>query len=463
MICKTKHLVAALAAAFAGVSIAAVSADEAKQLGGPTLTTFGAEKAGNKEGTIPPYTGEGIKQPAGFGKDPKNPYARPDPLAGEKPLFSITAQNAAQYADKLDGMAEIFKTYPNYRMDVYKTHRSVVFPKYVLDNTVKNATDCKGQDDDTRLDGCWGGLPFPIPKNGAQAMWNHLATFRGHAWEGYSNSYVVAANGTSSNVGGNRLWQQSPFYDPKATSPATGKTVYSQIRIDSDAPSRKAGEKLVIIDPLDSVGVGRRAYQYIPGQRRVKLAPDLAYDTPAPMAGGSATMDDAIAFLGALDRFEFKLVGKKEKFIMYNNFKLNDHANCSDQKILSTKNFPNPDCVRWELHRVWVVEAKLKPGFRHIYSRRMMYWDEDGFSAGVGENYDAANKLYRVVSVISFPYFVEEGGGFFGEGTLNVDLQTGVWSAMGLYGSPGAGVARSQQPKPESFFSPEVMAGEGVR
>ena len=67
-----------------------------------------------------------------------------------------------------------------------------------------------------------------------------------------------------------------------------------------------------------------------PGQRRVKLAPDLAYDTPAPMAGGSATMDDAIAFLGALDRFDFKLVGKKEKFIMYNNFKLNDHANCSD-------------------------------------------------------------------------------------------------------------------------------------
>ena len=173
---QTKHLVAALAAAFAGVSIAAVTADEAKQLGGPALTTFGSEKAGNKEGTIPPYTGEG--------------------------------------------------------------------------------------------------------------------------------------------------------------------EVYSQIRIDSDAPSRRSGEKLVIVDPLDFVGVGRRAYQYIPGQRRVKLAPDLAYDTPSPMGGGSATMDDAIAFLGALDRYEFKLVGKKEKFIMYNNYKMNDRAGCSDTKILSTKNFP---------------------------------------------------------------------------------------------------------------------------
>lgn len=459
----TKHLIpAALAVAFAGLSIAAVTADEAKQLGGATLTPFGAEKAGNKDGTIPPYTGEGIKQPAAFGKDAKDRYARPDPFASEKPLFSITAQNAAEYADKLDGMVEIFKAYPNFRMDVYKTHRSVVFPKYVQDNTVKNATDCKGQDGDTRLENCWGGVPFPIPKNGAQAMWNHVTAFRGHAWEGYSNSYVVAANGTSSNVGGNRLWQQSPFYDPKATSPSSGKTVYWAFRADADVPARKAGEKLVIIDPLDIKNAPRRAYQYIPGQRRVKLAPDLVYDTPAPMAGGSATMDDAIAFSGALDRYDFKLVGKKEKFIMYNNFKMNDRAGCNDAKILSTKNFPNPDCVRWELHRVWAVEAKLKPGFRHIYPRRMLYWDEDGYSAGVGENYDAANKLYRVISVISFPFFGEEGGGIFGEGTFNIDLQTGVWSVMGVYGNPGAGVLKSQ-PKPDNFFSPEVMAGEGIR
>jgi hypothetical protein len=167
--------------------------------------------------------------------------------------------------------------------------------------------------------------------------------------------------------------------------------VYWAFRADADAPARRAGERLVLIDPLDVKSVGRRAYQYIPGQRRVKLSPDLAYDTPAPMAGGSATMDDALVFLGALDRYDFRLVGKKEKFIMYNNFKMNDRGGCDDKAIL-TRNFPNPDCVRWELHRVWVVEAKLKSGFRHIYQRRMFYWDEDSYSAGVAENYDAAEK-----------------------------------------------------------------------
>lgn len=463
MMLNNRYLIpAVIAATFASVSASAAAADESKLLGGSTLTSVGAEKAGNREGTIPAYTGEGIKQPAGFGQNPKDPWVRPDPFADEKPLFTITAQNASEHADKLDGVAEVFKIYPNFRMDVYPSHRPIVFPKYVQDNTLKNATACKGLDDDQRLDSCWGGYPFPLPKNGAQVMWNKLTAFKGHTWEGYSNSYVVASNGTVSKVGGVRLWQQSPYYDPKATSPATGKTVYWQFRNDADSPARKAGEKLVLIDPLDLKGVGRRAYQYIPGQRRVKLSPDLAYDTPSPLSGGSATMDDASGFLGALDRYDFKLVGKKEKYIMYNNFKLADRTSCSDDKFLSTKNFPNPDCVRWELHRVWVVEATLKPGFRHVYHRRLFYWDEDGYASGLAENYDAANKLYRVISVLSIPYFSEEEGGVIAEGTTNMDLQTGVWSVQGVHGNTGAG-SHKTKPIPDNFFSPEVLAGAGVR
>lgn len=450
----------ALAMSVASWSISAF-AEDASQLGGPVLTAFGAEKAGNKEGTIPPYTGEGLKTPPNFGKDPRDPYLRPNPFADEKPLYSITAQNAAQYADKLDGIIEVFKTYPNFRMDVYPTHRTTFIPQYVLENTLKNVTDCKGTEGDTLIENCWGGTPFPTPKNGAQVMWNHLTAFRGYAWQSYSNSYVVATNGTVTNVGGNRIWQQSPYYDPKATSPAVAKTVYWAFRADADAPTRKVGEKLVIVDPLDVKNIGRRVYQYIPGQRRVKLSPDLAYDMPAPMAGGAATTDDAIVFSGALDRYDFKLVGKKEKLIMANNFKLYDHTGCDDAKVM-TKNFPNPDCIRWELRRVWTVEAKLKPGFRHVYARRMFYWDEDGYATGLAENYDAANKLYRVVSSHGIPYYAEENGGVMNEGTVNLDLQTGVWALMGAYGNVGSGTVPAA-PKPERFFAPEDLSGSGIR
>jgi hypothetical protein len=102
----------------------------------------------------------------------------------------------------------------------------------------------------------------------------------------------------------------------------------------------------------------RRAWQYLPGQRRVKLAPDLAYDTPNSGSGGTSTYSDTFVFNGAMDRFDWKLVGKKEMYVPYNGYKL---MYAKDIKPALTANHINPDFMRWELHRVWVVEATLKP------------------------------------------------------------------------------------------------------
>ena len=446
-------------AASASAALAAVSADEAKQIG-TTLTGIGAEKAGNKEGTIPVYAGEGVKMPSGWDKLPA-PRGRPDPFASEKPLFSITPQNAAQYADKLDGTAEFFKKYANFRMDVYPTHRTSTYPKWVLDNTLKNATACKGIDNDLKLDGCYGGYAFPIPKTGGQAMWNHQTAYEASSWQGSSHSFVVANNGNVTLVDGADYWQQSWYYDPARTTPSKSETIYWAVRVDSNAPARRNGEKLVLLDPLDTLGVGRRAYQYIPGQRRVKLAPDLAYDTPAPTGGGIITMDDAKIFLGAQDRYDWKLIGKKEKYIVANNFKLADQVTCDDVKSL-TKNFMNPDCVRWELHRVWVVEGKLKPGYRHIYHRRVFYWDEDNYAAGSSDQFDAGDKLYRISHAVSFPFYVEEGAGTAGDGTVTYDLQTGAYAMQGSDATKGQGKWMIPR-KNDLFYSPDALAGEGIR
>ena len=68
----------------------------------------------------------------------------------------------------------------------------------------------------------------------------------------------------------------------------------------------------MLVDPLDIGTKDRRAWSYLPGQRRVKVAPDLAYDTPNPGTAGATTFDDTFIFNGSMDRFDFKLVGKKE-------------------------------------------------------------------------------------------------------------------------------------------------------
>lgn len=436
---------------------AAVSADEAKQLGGPVLTPMGAEKSGNKEGTIPAYDPKLISAPAGWDR---KTMGYPDPW-NEKPLYSITAKNAAQYADKIDGMADVFKKYPNFRMDVYPSHRHITFPKYVIDNTLKNATVCKGAQDGLKLEGCvYGGLPFPIPKTGREEMWNHLLSYGAFAaTTNHLSTYVTPSSGQPVVESVLDMVTQYPYYDPaKAGRPVGDNDLFYTVRADFIGPARQVGTKLVLTYFVDQMK-GSRIFQYVPGQRRVKLAPDLAYDTPAPTSGGTSTMDEQSGFLGALDRYDFKLVGKKEKLIQYDNFTLTDPKTCPDMKVASTVNFANPDCVRWEPHRVWVVEAKLRPGYRHIYPRRMFFWDEDTHGAGSSENYDAAGKLYRAVNLISFPYY---GEGSDSHSEIVMDMQTGLWSLEG--GMGGDGAAWYPGPKKEDvFFSPEALAGEGVR
>jgi hypothetical protein len=446
------------AAVLASLARAAVSPEEAQQLGGDKLTLTGAEKAGNKEGTIPPYGGKAPKAPASY--DTRDPGQRADPY-NDKPLYSITAKNVDKYADKLDAMREVFERYPDFRMDVYPTRRDIEYPKYVLDNTVKNATACKGAQNELRLEGCYGGFPFPIPKSGNQVMWNHLLQYSAHAYGGKTSSWVTTPDGRAVLQTKVDQHQQYDYFDPKSSDPNPPDMLYWKILNNDIAPARKVGNKLVVLDSLDMAGTGRRVYQYIPGQRRVKLAPNLAYDTPSPNSGGTSTMDDAKGFLGALDRYDFKLVGKREKYIMYNTFGFANHKICTEQKVVEFKNFPNPDCVRWELHRVWVVEATLKNGFRHIYPKRVFYWDEDAPGAGSTESYDAANKLYRITNTVAVPFYENELG-VYTDSTVQLDLQTGSWFVQGLTGFPEGGLV-PVKPRDERAFSPEAIAGEGVR
>ena len=452
---RIKSIVGMLAISLAALSSAhaGVSAEEAAQLGGPVLTAIGAERAANKEGTIPEYTGKGVKPPPTW--DPKNPGQRPDPY-GEKPLFSITAANAAQYADKLDGMMEVFKRYPDYRMDVYPSHRDYVVPQYVVDNTKANATECKAENNELTLKGCYGGVPFPLPKNGKQVMWNHLASYNTFNLHGVGESWLMPVSGTPVLVSRGEYYNNYPFFDPAHKGTLPSDVIYLRFLGREEAPARVAGQQTMIIDPVDQFKLGRRAYVYLTGRRWVKLAADLAYDTPNPYSGGSGTMDDMRVFYGALDRFDFELVGKKEKFINYDNFDTTNIKACPEGKIRSTKGYPHPDCVRWELHRVWVVKATLKPGLHHTYSKRILYWDEDGYVAGQGENYNREGKLIRIVNNFYYPMY--EGDGAYGGTNTFMDLETGIWVIAGDTNCEGCGWDAPKQ-LPPSLFDPNAMGG----
>jgi hypothetical protein len=446
---QLKLLAAALALAFAASAQAAVTAEEAKALG-TTLTPIGAEKGANKDGTIPAYTGGLTTPPAGF---KAGDGIRPNPFANEKPRLQIDAKNMAQHADKLtEGTKAMLQKYPTFRVDVYPTHRTVAFPKFVTDNTLKNATKAKTANNGRSMEGAHAGFPFPIPKDGYEAMWNHLVRFNGQSYESKYRNLTVDANGRPALATEGNSVQEYPFWDSSKTSADT----YWRIRLIYTGPARRAGEGLLIVDPIDMGTKDRRAWSYLPGQRRVKVAPDFNFDTPNPGTAGANTFDDIFLFIGSMDRFDFKLVGKKEIYVPYNAYGAVYQAKQDD---LLKPNHLNPDLVRWELHRVWVVEATLREGKRHIYSKRVFYLDEDSWAALASDQYDARGQLYRVGLAYMAPSYDLPAP--YTDMFSHYDLVARNYHLTGFIAETGG--LRHTKPLSEREWTSDALAGSGIR
>lgn len=394
-------LIPGMVLALSTPAFAAVSADEAKQLG-TTLTEFGAIKAGNADGSIPPYTGGLTTPPPGFKPDSGFWI---DPFKDEKPILRIDAKNVDQYAAKLsEGQKALLKKHSTYYLNIYPAHRTAAFPDKMLKATVRNATGCKTLKEGLALDtACRGGLPFPIPKTGYEVMWNQILRYQGdtNITTTSSRSWVIDSTGKPTITAQQQTASDFTFYQTELADrdPKMAWRVFSI----TTAPARKAGEMTHLVDYLDPTEQPRRAWSYTPGQRRVKLSPEFTYDTPVASMGGVTLFDELFVFSGKMDRFDFKLVGKKEMYIQSNAYK-NVYDCPAPEKALLPAHV-NPECERWELRRVWVVEATLKPGQRHVYSKRFYYFDEDQTGAANYDAFDQSGTLYRVMFQSSTPMY----------------------------------------------------------
>ncbi|MFA7281953.1 MAG: DUF1329 domain-containing protein [Sterolibacterium sp.] len=428
-----------------------VTPEEANKLKGE-LTPMGAEKAGNKDGTIPAWNGGYTKVPAGF----KQGDPRPDPFAAEKPLVSINAKNMDQYADKLtDGVKAMMKKYSTFRIDVYPTHRTAAMPQWAYDNTFKNATRCKTVNAGLSIEGCYGGIPFPIPKDGFEVMWNHLLSWKGQAFQQPFKTFVVTSDGKPTVAAESLSEVQFPYWF-KDGSLEKFNGDYWHIMQTAYGPPFKAGEIFLIRDPVDQVGKGRQAWQYLVGQRRTRKAPTIGYDTPDAVSSGINYVDEAFIFLGGLDRFDWKLLGKKELYIPYNS----NRTWLAKIDDLLGPNHVNPDAVRWELHRVWIVEANLAPGKRNAVPKRRFYVDEDTFIAVLNDSWDAQGQLWRMNFAVPM---------------VMPDVPGSIFQAFGLYNFlannynfqniPNDKPFHFKQVEPwrDSYFTPENMASKGTR
>lgn len=383
-----KRLVAAFAAAASmttsAPALAKLSDAEIARLGAD-LTPVGAEKAGNKAGTIPEWTGGLCTSPAGWTQG-KAGYK--DPYAADKPLYTITKANAAQYKDQLSaGTLAMLNKYPGFTMPVYSTRRSACYPQEVYENV-------KAEAGGIELSG-WGlrgrvrsTVPFPIPKNGLEAIWNHPLRYLGGGLYRLYDQFPVRASGDFYKVQSEEYRVFSQNVDPPQNN-------LLLVFLDRNlAPATLEGNTTLVHEPVDQVKQARAAWQYNSGQRRVRRAPELGYDNIGIASDGLRTFDQVDMYNGAPDRYDWKLVGKKEVYIPYNAYKLDDKS--LRYKDIIQKNHLKSELLRYELHRVWVLEATLRKGMKHIYAKRTFYLDEDTWQIAYEDAYDTRGELWRV-------------------------------------------------------------------
>lgn len=456
----SRSLIASAAAcAVLGISqlVHAAATPEEAALLKTTLTPFGAERAGNKDGSIPAWDGGYTTAQPGY----KSGDARTDLFPGEKPKFTITAKNVDQHAEKLsEGIQALLKKYPDtFRLDVYPTHRTAAAPQWVYDNTFENATRARVADNGLRVEGAYGGIPFPIPKSGIEAMWNHKLIYLGEFNGMNVSGYIGTPDGKVILSSRARNIIRSPYYD-KDGSLEKFKGEYQLFRVFIDGPAHKAGEQFLVIDSLNKP---RQGWQYLTGQRRVRKTPTIGYDAPEEVNSGVDFWDEAYGHWGDMDRYDWKLVGKKEIYIPYNSNRYFEKSNTREMLVLH--NHLNPDFVRWELHRVWVVEATLAEGKRHVVPKRRFYLDEDTWGAVLSEGWDAQGTLWRVQ--MTQPLVVPEGP------FVNPIVQ---WNVFNLLASNYLAACTTDWGDPSynyhfkvydrispSEFTPDALAGQGVR
>lgn len=403
------------------------------------LTPVGAERAGNRDGSIPVWRTDRMSD--------AEHLAWMNAIAQEEPLYQIDQHNRAQYQHLLSpGLVALFDRYADtFAIPVYRTHRTARQPEWTYENTAKNVADARLMPGGNEMVQAWAGIPFPIPASPQEIMWNHQLRWKGvflklHLFE--STVYDTERFTTLETM----IETYVPFYDRKrglALDDWRSAYYFSHIL----GPAKLAGGGLLIHESLKPLQQPRQSWVYLPGERRMRRSPVLGYDSPIFNSEGLRVADEIDVFNGALDRYDWTLVGKREMLIPYNNQKMR-YNRCDDPSAMDNGHL-KPYTMRFEKHRVWVVDSHLKEGAKHLYPRRTFYIDEDTWSIAAVDIYDRSGAIWR--TTLRFAAYYEAMPGVFSSLDAYHDLKAGAYF---LQCSAGMDTAFYQEPPADGYFSP---------
>lgn len=421
-----------------------------------STTPVGAERAGSADGSIPAWEG-GVNVPvAGYVPG----TFHPNPFAADKSIGDVRAGNIAEFEALLSpGHTALLKRYATFRMPIFQSRRSAAFPERIYTKTQKNASTAKLTPEGEGVLGATEGFPFPKLSSdpaiaARQVIWNHRLKFKGVMTARQENLLAPTPNGSfvpvrlREEILGN-YWREDFVVGPDAVL-----TYFLQV---VQSPARLAGNVLLVHETLDQLRNPRQAWTYNPGQRRVRKAPNVGYDNPGAGTDGLRSFDMTDMFNGAMDRYNWRYEGKREMLVPYNAYGL--HKPGTPYEEFVRPGHLNPELLRYEKHRVHVVDATLKPGARHQAARRVFYVDEDSWQILMVEHYDDGGKLWRVSEAHCISYY--EVPVFWSTVEVHHDLKSGRFLVSGL-DNQEAPIDFGFQTKPEAF-SPQALRTRGTQ
>jgi Protein of unknown function (DUF1329) len=440
-------------------AVAKVSQEDAAALG-TSLTDYGAEPGANADGSIPAYTGSMLGLPEGLSYGgPGTPY--PDPYGDDPVLHSIRAVDVAGHEKFISpGLKAMFAAYPEtFRIDVYPSHRDGAYSNHYIEKLKFNALNAELVNGEDGIAGFTGSVAFPIPNTGAEVLWNSRTSAPYYTLAGTYSDIAVFSNGTRSERR-STIMSEYPYVNPDTPVGALEDQLgiwAAYVMTTVHKPVREKGTITSIFEPYDYVTNAREAWRYLPGSRRVRRAPTVGYDTPDG-PGGFITVDDTLGFNGAMDRFEWSIVGKQELYVPYHSYKFDQQGLAYDK--LLTPFHVDPDYMRYEKHRVWVVEAKLREGKRHIYGKRRFYIQEDSWNIVMTENYDGRGELWKVVLINSLYEFNVRG--YVSRAMMFHELRAAGYITIRLVNDSDA-LDHTAPPHGEAYYSPTNVRKLGRR
>jgi len=385
-------------------AVAAVTPEQAAHLG-QDLTPIGAERAGNQDGSIPAYEGGETPLPGWSWGKVRSQYSN---FKDEKPLFSIDASNVSRYAEHLtEAQIVALQTVPGYRMDVYPSHRTCNIDPVYAERSRQNATEARIGADGWSLEHArTAGVPFPIPQSGVQALYNSRFRPQGIGYVFDKGTTMISPRPGSREFTA-YAWHLVTYLSSQRADKASVESdgaIEFYVHYAFAEPAAMRGQAFI---GISYVNKSLESYYYFPGQRRVRRMPNYVFDAPVVGFENQYLNDEQLMLWSTLDRFEYRLLGKKEIYIENNALRMLDF-DASPAQVFG-KSFVDPAYRRFELHRVWVVDAKLKPGTNHLVPHRVYYLDEDSWSIAAVTEYDQKGRIWKLLESSLIPIW-ELGG-----------------------------------------------------